>query len=471
MKKIFLIITIVGIIASSTYAQYGSAGSVDARAMGLAKTYNATSNGVYSIGINPSNLMFKADHTIDFSTVLPLPTLSIKGGTDFMSLDDLNYFFGGVNGQGRYLSQADKDRLNSLFDNGGLVFANVSLNLLSVSYKVNDEVGAFGFSINDQVEGQFIFPRALADLGLSGNTAGKTYDFSDANANAWWLRDYSLTYARSFKDFLPQGFGDFNAGLSLKIVQGFAYVTSEQVNTTLQTSSDYTITGDANFKAFSAFSEDLGVQYKFDSTDSGSNGGPFPTPAGSGFGFDLGFSTTYQNVWRFAFAITDIGSVNWTTHTAHFTGTGNIKLDDIADQAQRDSLKNKLVGVQTPGGELSSSLPTALRLGASYFFDEVHNPIPGTLLLAADYNQGFNDQPGNSSQPRISLGAEWKPGNWIPYVRTGFSFGGLLGFRWAVGLGVDADIVEFNLATNDLQSLLSNSAKFVSISFGSRWKF
>ena len=98
--------------------------------------------------------------------------------------------------------------------------------------------------------------------------------------------------------------------------------------------------------------------------------------------------------------------------------------------------------------------------------------FPGSLLLAFDYDQGLNEMPGNSLQPRFSIGAEWKPMNYFPYLRSGFSLGGERGFRWAFGLGVDAGIVELHFATSDMQSVVvPNGTKTISVSFGSRWKF
>ena len=67
----------------------------------------------------------------------------------------------------------------------------------------------------------------------------------------------------------------------------------------------------------------------------------------------------------------------------------------------------------------STGLPTAFRFGLGFMLNEEDNFLPGTLLLGLDYNQGFNDLPGNSKTPRVSFGFEWKPGDWIPYLRSG----------------------------------------------------
>jgi Family of unknown function (DUF5723) len=469
MKNLFILLLLSLLFSFISYAQFGSGGATNARSTGMAKTYNAISDGVNAIGINPANLMGDNNNSIQISTILPLPQISIRGGTNFMSIDDINYYFGGVNGQPRYLSDADKQKFNDLFKDGGFTAANVNINLLSITYKDNDKIGAFGFSINDELAGKFTIPQALVDFALNGNPIGKSYDLSDANAKAWWIRNYSISYARNF-NFLKKFFDDFSAGISIKLVNGYAYTGTQEVNTTLSTENDYTINGNADFRAVSAFSDNFGVKYSFDSTEQESNFSPFPTPAGVGAGVDLGFAAS-RKFWRFALSITDIGSIKWSRNAAEFLASGNISVDDITDKAQIDTLRDKLIGKAQPISGFTTSLPTALRLGTAYYFDKTHNPIPGTLLLAFDYNQGFNDMPGNSVSPRFSLGGEWKPGNWIPFIRTGFSIGGSFGFHWGFGLGIDAGILELNIGTSDLQAFLApNASKYVSLAIGSRWK-
>ena len=124
-----------------------------------------------------------------------------------------------------------------------------------------------------------------------------------------------------------------------------------------------------------------------------------------------------------------------------------------------------MVGKGKRISDFSTTLATTFRIGVSHYFEGKQGDKSGSLLLAFDYNQGFNDMPGNSTEPRISIGAEWKPGEWFPYIRSGFSVGGETGFNWALGLGMDADIVEFNFATSNIETILApNSAIFLSVS-------
>src|SRR3990172_6095517 len=231
------------IFTASLFAQYGSIGSVDARSMGMGKTYTASTRGVHSIGLNPANLILEDSIYFQFATVLPLPTVSAKGGINVLSLDDINYFFGGVGGNSRLLTDDDKQRLNELFKDGGFISASASAQLLSLEIIPDKNIGAFGFAISDYSGGKGIVPTAIVDLVLNGNPVDKVFDFSEAELQFWWIRNYSLSYAKKF-DELEIGFiKDIAAGISVKLVHGFVYVGTERVGTYITTSDKNEISG------------------------------------------------------------------------------------------------------------------------------------------------------------------------------------------------------------------------------------
>src|SRR3989304_4572475 len=395
MKKIYMLL-FCSLISYSAFPQIGSIGNTDARSMGMGKTYNSTSLGIYAIGINPANLMGHSTDNVNISTLLPLPTVAVATGTNFITIDDINYFFGGVNGESRILTDADKTRFDNLFTDGGLGIVSASANLVSVSLNLNEQ-GAFGFSISDFAAGRVNFPKAIIDIALNGNREDKVYNFGDTNLKSWWIRNYSLSYAREFKGI----FSKFYAGATVKMVQGFYYAGTDRVNTSFQTGSQNQITGNADLRALAAFSDDFAVKYDFDSVSvkQTSNVGMFPKPAGSGFGFDIGFSAVLNEKWNVSVSLTDIGSINWDGNAAEYSALGAIYFDDPTNKTQRDSVKDQITGKGKRIAEFSTSLPTALRLGVSHYFLGRQNDNSGSLLLAFDFNQGFHDMPGNSKKP------------------------------------------------------------------------
>ncbi|QQS36916.1 MAG: hypothetical protein IPM56_02885 [Ignavibacteriales bacterium] len=467
--RILSVLSIVLLVSQfSIFAQYGSTGTIDTRSIGLARTSNAISQGVYSIGINPANLSIDQKSFIDFTTILPLPAVSLNSGTNFLTLNQFNYFFGGVNGEPRILTQADKDKFNTLIEDGGLVFMNASVSILSFSINVNDEVGAFAFAIQDIAGAKLYLPSGVTDVAFNGNPVGKRFNLDDSNAKAWWIRNYSLSYSRNVVHPITSTFDRFTVGTSIKLIHGYSYIGTERFGANFTTGSSHEISGSTNILGYSAFSDDFGVKYDFDSVSRKSSFSLFPSPAGIGYGFDFGLAATKDN-WQFAFALTDLGQIVWNENTASFTTFGEVYFDDLSNDAQMDTLENRLTGESNKINEFTTSLPSALRLGVSYKFEK--DAVPGQLLLGFDFNQGFNNFPGNTKYPRFAIGAEWKPIDWVPYIRAGFSYSYEFGFNMGMGIGVDIKIVELHLATSEVQTLVTpNHSKQLSLSFGSRWK-
>jgi len=171
---------------------------------------------------------------------------------------------------------------------------------------------------------------------MSGNPLGSNYNFDDARINAWWIRDYSLSYARELPTDFQSIFSSLAAGVTIKYVQGFAFAQSMQTtgNSITTNSANDDITLSTNYSIQSAFSDNFNVKYNYanspnDSTNSNNNNsnvGPFPTPAGTGMGFDLGLNGSIGDTWKFALAITDIGSINWDKMLPLLLLPGNIHL-------------------------------------------------------------------------------------------------------------------------------------------------
>ena len=251
------------------------------------------------------------------------------------------------------------------------------------------------------------------------------------------------------------------------MIQGFAYVGLDHINTQLTTETGNVITGKGDFLAYAAFSPDFNVKYDFDKSSDRKKDfkfSPFPTPAGAGVGFDFGVNAKLNEIWSFGFALTDIGAVKWDKNAAQFSSNSAVYLDDLSSESQRDSLLKALVGKESGKyiSGFSTPLAAAMRFGASIQADN--------LLIAFEYSQGFNNQPRNSKKPRFSAGADWVLG--FLALRTGFSFGGFDKFNWGLGLGLDFGALEMNFGTPDFESVVSpNTAKRVTVAFDSRWKF
>jgi len=444
-------------------------------AMGSANAISAT--GVYSIVANPANLALQKS-TIEISTLFPIPSINAFIGNDFLSLNELEYYFGGVNDAngnlvGRYLDDLEKEKLLSKFGNKNNIKLNSVINLFSASVFAGNEIGSFGISINDIIGQKSNLPKDLIDLGLNGNETGRTYLLNDLQLSTSYLREYDFSYARDFSSLLKNVFDSFSAGITLKMVNGFAYSEIEKIGTKISTLEDYSLLVENDFKANIAVSPDFGIEWDFDKTKRNQNISPFMKPAGTGFGINFGIAAQLDSVWNFALSITDIGSVIWNINPVSFESNGSFLITDIIDSTLTDSLTKYIEPTGHYTDSFSSSLPTTIRLGASFRLDKFLNEenFPGELLIVLGYNQGFNNSLNNTTIPLFALGFEWKPADFLP-IRSGLTFGGFNGFAWSFGLGIDTGVFEINIASADIISVLQgNDTKIVQFTVGSRWKF
>jgi len=483
--KTILITAIVLLLSLQTAAQSaGSIGITDARSVAMGKTYTAASQGLGGLGTNPATIFNRKDTTRNWEMIIPfpLPQLGMKVGTNFLSVDEFNYFFGesSINADGekvgKYLTAGDKTRLTNLFSDGGTFQTDLQLTLFALSYKPGAKAGVFTFAINDVFGTNATIPKGLVDLLMNGNTPGDVFNFNDTKLQAWWLRKYSLSWAHGMT-FLPQVFQDINYGFSLNLISGFFYVGIDKMNSQFSTGAQNALTIKNDFMAHSSFSSDFGVEYNFDSssTKTKASPGPFPSPSGKGYGFDFGFWGKINEVWAVGLSFTDLGSVKWKENVAEFQANSEVLITNLADTNQTKDLGDKLTGKNESKfiDGISTSLPSAMHVGVSFQLDKfVKGSFPGKMLIVADYNQGFNDQLRNSKTPRLSFGAEWIPTNWILSFRTGLSFGGFDKFGWGAGAGMDFGLLELNCGTPDFHYLfMPNGAKRVSFAFDSKWKF
>ncbi|MFA8344443.1 MAG: DUF5723 family protein [Rhodothermaceae bacterium] len=474
MKKIlYIYIILLGIILAQSGGSVGTAASREA-ALGDAAT--ATARGVYTIGFNPANLTLGQYHSMEIATVLPLPNFSVMAGSEVMTFEDFDYFFGakkiGSKKVGRALTDADKARLQSLFTQGEALQSEMSLNLFSFSIQVPEIGSAFAIGIRDRFSANGLIDSDLVGFALNGNEVGKKETFSNFSFESVYLREYSFSFSKNLTSLLKKEVKSLHAGVTFKYISGFAYGKLERANMSIETTSDTKLHVIGDVLTRSAVSPDFGVEYDFEDITKKEDYTPFPTPAGSGFGIDLGITAEINRAITAAISITDIGSVNWDKETVEYRMDGEKLISDFTKKENVDSLEEIFDMKGKYIGEFSSDLATALHIGVKVRVDKLEGiGLDQKLMVAFDYHQGLNDGPFNSEDPRFSFGCEWQPAHWFMF-RNGLTFGGRFGFRWSMGFGFDSGLLEFNLTTTDFNSLLlNNGAGRAGVNFGTRWKF
>ncbi|MEE9430059.1 MAG: DUF5723 family protein, partial [Melioribacteraceae bacterium] len=333
---------------------------------------------------------------------------------------------------------------------------------------------AFGFSISDWTSMNVNFPTGIMELVLYGNKKGQVFDMNNMDMEAWYLRNYSLSYSRDISKLFPDAFKFFSVGLSVKMVHGLFYSGIDKMNTSLETLDDNSIRVNGDSRILMATSPSFGVKHKFEEEglEKQSSLGLFNTPAGTGLGLDFGIYAEINKVWSFAIALTDLGSINWKEETVAYSSEGSYTIENVTDEGIFDSLSNALKGEGSYTDPFSTSLATAMKLGIGFKLGKLlKGKFPGELMLEFNYHQGFNNMPSNSTRERFSLGLECAPMNWFKF-RSGASVGGYDKFNWALGLGFDTGIIDLDFAASYFNSYLDgNNAKRLGFAMSSRWTF
>ncbi|MDZ7743104.1 MAG: DUF5723 family protein [Bacteroidota bacterium] len=299
--------------------------------------------------------------------------------------------------------------------------------------KKQDEEGPYGEAINPEPSSKLYYPSLLEHI---------------------WYNEYLLAYGRTLVD--NENFKLYG-GLALKYLQGYGAV---YVNVDSENQAE-------GYQALSPFYE---VNYGDNETPSQVEGDGLKT-VGSGFGFDFGFTFFLQNKLKFAIAVNDIGSIMWdgNVYKGHnpdieeirSSGLGSYNIFGEAGEVISD---NTNVGEWEGLNELKISLPTNLRAGASYRFDEQWE-------AGADFYYALKpDVPGAYHEPVFGLGTRYDPAKWVQ-LSLGFVSGGQFGW----GLPFGATFRPFNnnntswevgFAFRDVSSLFKDTDPMISYCMG-----
>jgi hypothetical protein len=419
----------------------------DIQGMGMARTFTASTHGLDAAGINPANLLGGRDCWFSLS----LTGLGVHVGSDFLTYDLYNKYFTGVNTDSgrvaRYLDNADKQDILSAFP-GGMGKVSADFEVRPVGLLINFAFGSVAFTMTEHVATSMVLPHEYAEFLLYGNTPGSVYDFSQTHVTGSWTRDYGVSFATHLPDIALVK--DVTAGVGVKLVHGYAYGELDRFNTSLITSTTGVLTGRLGLHVRTARIDALTDSYtgSFD---------PFPAPAGSGVGFDLGMAGSLTEYLRVGISVTDIGSMTWNRNTEEISSDSTLVVSDPLDEDNNKNIENAVHGESHPGPGFTTSLPTMLRVGVAVQLTQIRffkSLILGDLMVAADYNQGLADAVGSMRDPRLSLGMEWKPFGFLP-LRTGVSFGGTDHYNWALGFGLHFGVFDLDLASENVAWLFS----------------
>jgi hypothetical protein len=393
-------------------------GESNARALGMGGSHTALARNYHSLQYNPANLGL-----LDGNQGVAVQMFSI--GTQ---LKNNTFNYGDYNKYtGAYLTRDDKETILSKIPAEGL-----TLKASAEGGATSFSVGRFAFSASGYASSSVNLPKDPVELILYGNAYVPNLDLGTTRGEAWGVADFGFGYGHTLQQW---GDGELAVGASFHYLRGVIYEKILHAEGYAET-GDTAITADGNMIVRSA-------------------------AGGSGYSFDIGMATRFKTDYVFSFAILNlVNKLRWngdpelTTYSFEMKPLNSNSMDDDSLTVSNDTT----VATETFG----QKKPAIVKMGLSSTYSGI--------LWAVDWEQGFSNTAASSANPRISGGLEYKALSWLP-VRTGLSFGGLIGGYAAIGFGIDLGVYNFDFALANQGSILPNGAKGLLFSMSSDFRF
>jgi hypothetical protein len=444
---------------------------ISLRALGMGRTAVAATRGTDAIGINPANIAIPDIGHFNLSLIQS----SFRISTELFTYDIYQKYFTGVDTGGtkrapKYLTQQDKDDIRSQLPDNPVTKINVESMIVGVSFQTA-VLGGIGFAVIEHAGVNFALSRDFFDMVyLQGLPSNAKYVFDGTSFNAWWYREYNVSYGRKLPVEIPF-LNDLYVGAAVKFIRGYGIFQTSKNNSSIENKIALTDTGKNSIIGnFDFLARRAGVDF-FNNDSSNKSFTPMPDPVGHGTGFDLGFSAEFIDGLRLGLSVTDIGKITWDKNVMESVGGGQITFSGYTKEIV-DSAKNVIKGKNRQGESFSTSLPTVLRIGATAESEKLPflKFLPGRLLLAAEYAQGLNESLGNTTKPRVSLGMEYRIIPLLP-LRSGLLVGGGDKLRWAFGFGLDFHYFSLDFATDNFGMFFSpKNFQVFSLSLGMKFR-
>ncbi len=365
---------------------------VNARSTAMAGAYGALSRGAEAVMLAPANLGLRSRP--NFSLLLPGAGAYVQNSA--FTLDDYRRY------NGAYLSDADKTALLEKIPGSGLtVSGDAQAMLFGLSAK------KFAFNVTATGASDINLARDFIELTLFGNAFGRTYSFDGSRGRAWALTHVAFTFGQPIDVVWME---DLAVGFTFKYVHGWNY--AEVIRAVGSFTTDFDgLRGDGRLEMRTArggdgYAADLGLAGKISDR--------------------LSFSWMWDNmlsgmIWKEEVRIYEYG----------------VSADSITIESLSDTSGDSLIESyerEYAGSAFRVSLPGQMRFAVVY--------QTGSLLLAADYVQGFRNAPGVSKTPLLSLGMEYRGLSVLP-LRAGIALGGKT--KWVTSMGVGIHLGSFSV--------------------------
>ena len=398
--KAIIVLAILAMIPAAIYPM----GLSSAPAVAMGGSFMGLAKGVYAPLYNPANIGLSGygQYGIEVAGV------GARISNNSFSLADYNNYSGAV------LNEADKSAILGKIPSDGLkINADVEARALGLS------LGSVVFSLSGNAATEVNLSKDALELFLSGNGLNDTFSLDGMYSEAIAYASAGISYGASIYKL---GTRQLAVGASYKYIRGIAYEKVTELRGGVATLS----------------------------TGYGGEGTMIAQTAegGNGYAVDLGAALRLSDSYTAGICVNNfLSSIKWNNkteeHGYHF------RFDSVTVENMDDSI----VVSDDYSKEISafkSKLPAVMRLGLA--------KTSGKLLWAVDWEQGFKQAAGSSSQPRISAGVEYRLVGFLP-LRAGYSLGGKNGSVISGGLGFNIAVAYLDFAVANHSGLNFGASK------------
>ncbi len=411
IQKIFcLTLLLSGMIASA------GAQGFDATSLAMGRAYGGVVRGVESITWNPANLALPRNSWFEMNFI----GLNLNVANSALSLDNYEKYFT-QSGHGGDWDDEEKQQLLDLVPEDGLnVSGEGGANALGLVF------GRYGFGVQVIGRAQGLIPKGPLEMILFGNISD-LYKFDDLDADEFSALKFTL--AASHPIPIKKFFQDFSLGLNINFYRGINHAEIQHAGGRVYTGLDY-IYADADVNARTA-------------------------EGGSGFSMDLGAAGNVGKEWTLSMVFRNLfGGITWSQDPKGYHYTV-----DIDSSQYRDSFEIEPGASDTSFAidSYRTALPVVFHMGVAY------RPS-GKVTLGLDVEQAFSKGMGYSDNALLSIGAEYRPVEVVPF-RAGMTFGGKWGFLMGIGMGFHFKALQINFGYASHRSVWPGSTKGYSTAF------
>lgn len=406
MKKfkltiIFLLFSAILIIHQPALLANGLS---SAKSVAMGGAYIGLASGVDASKYNPANLGFYSHQ----NNGLELIGFGASITNNSFSLDDYNKYTGSL------LTSEDKQYLLDRIPTEGLtVVADIRASALSLalgSFVISTEViGLADVNLN----------KDIIDLILNGNAYADTVEITGSYSEAVAYGAIGFSYGRPI---YSNGTRQIAVGTTIKFIRGIATEEVVELNGLASTYANG-FEGEGNIIARTA-------------------------TGGSGYTIDLGAALKLNDSYNVGLSISNVVSnISWNIETEEHGYIFSFDSMTIDNSDQDIVVSNDYT---IPTNSFESTLPSTLTIGVA--------KLQGKFLWTIDWQQGFRQAAGSSSEPRLSFGLEWSPLKAIP-LRAGFASGGNKNTSFSFGSGLNLSAFYFDFAMISGASMSPYSTK------------